>query len=235
MSNYAVVLAGGIGKRMGDVKLPKQFLEIANTPIIILTIKHILDTGLFDFILVVTHEDWMEYLEELLLNSSIKNDNIKLIRGGMERIDSIENAVDYLKKENVKDDDVVVFCDAVRPFVTKKILTDAVYKTKEYGATVAVCPVKDTMIISENKVAIDMPDRKKLFHGQAPDSFQFGIIHNAIKSLSLSDRTKITGTAQICQINNIVVHTIEGDEKNIKITTIMDLFLANAIYKEMYV
>lgn len=79
-----------------------------------------------------------------------------------------------------------------------------------------------------------MPDRTKLFHGQAPDSFKFSIIYDALKSLTEDERKFITGTSQICASKNIPVHTFLGDERNIKITTIMDLFLANAIYKEMF-
>lgn len=233
MSNHAVILAGGTGKRMGEVKLPKQFLEICNEPIIILTLNQIIKSKLFDSIVIVVHEDWIDYMKELLLNSSIQIQNINLINGGNERIDSIENAIDYLKNNKIKNDDVVVFCDAVRPFITTDILTNAVNETKKYGATVAICPVKDTMIISENNLAIDIPKRSNLYHGQAPDSFKFNVIYDSIKSLTPKEKRIVTGTAQICQIKGVPVHTIMGDEKNIKITTMIDLFVGTAIYKEI--
>lgn len=231
--NIAVILSGGTGKRMGDVKLPKQFLEVCNIPIIILTIKNVIKSNLFDKVLIVMHPDWFDYLKELLLNYSIDMSNIDIISGGNERLDSIENALDFLEKDTHKDD-IVVFLDAVRPFITNEILKNAVSETQKYGATVAVCPVKDTMIFSENGVATDMPERSKLFHGQAPDSFKFNTIYSSLKNLTPNERKKITGTAQICQIKNIPIHTFLGDEKNIKITTVMDLFLAKAIFKEMY-
>ena len=82
MKKYAVILAGGTGKRMGDVKLPKQFLEICNVPIIILTIKKILSSKLFDFIYIVIHKDWFEYLDELLINANIDKTYINFILGG---------------------------------------------------------------------------------------------------------------------------------------------------------
>lgn len=232
-NHIAAILAGGTGKRMGDVKLPKQFLEVCNIPIIILTIKNVIKSNLFNKILIVIHPDWFDYLKELLLNYSIDTSNIDIVAGGNERLDSIENALNHLKS-STKDDDIVVFLDAVRPFITEEILKNAVYETKKYSATVAVSPVKDTMIVSENGIAIDMPDRSKLFHGQAPDSFKFKVIYDSLKSLTPEERKRITGTAQICQTKNIPIHTFLGDEKNIKITTIMDLFLAKAIFKEMY-
>ena len=234
MKKYAVILAGGTGKRMGDVKLPKQFLEICNVPIIILTIKKILSSKLFDFIYIVIHKDWFEYLDELLINANIDKTYIKFIAGGKERIDSIENALDDLQNINCQDNDIVVFLDAVRPFITDEILKNAVEKTIIHGATVAITPVKDTMIISENGIATSMPNRNHLYHGQAPDSFKFKTIYDALKSLTKDERKLITGTAQICQNKGIPVYTYSGDEKNIKITTIMDLFVAKAIYEEMF-
>lgn len=234
MKKYAVILAGGTGKRMGDVKLPKQFLEICNIPIIILTIKKILNSKLFDFIYIVIHKDWFEYLDELLINANIDKTNIKIIEGGKERIDSIENALDDLQSINCKSDDIIVFLDAVRPFITDEILKHAINETIIYSATVAITPVKDTMIISENGIATSMPNRNILYHGQAPDSFKFKIIYDAIKSLTIEEKKCITGTAQICQNKGIEIHTYPGDEKNIKITTIMDLFVAKAIYEEMF-
>ena len=62
MTNYAVILAGGTGSRMGEVKLPKQFLEINGTPIIIHTINQFLISNLFDKICIAIHKDWIKYL-----------------------------------------------------------------------------------------------------------------------------------------------------------------------------
>ncbi|AWI33748.1 IspD/TarI family cytidylyltransferase [Helicobacter apodemus] len=230
----AVVLAGGVGKRMGDVKLPKQFLEINGIATIILTLKNLLDSQLFDSSYIVIHKDWKQYLEELLTNSCVNIPKENIICGGKERIDSIENALDTLKIKNTKGDDIVLFHDAVRPFITKELLNRGLLTALKYDACVAITPVKDTMIIVEDEVALAMPNRSSLFHGQAPDIFKFSLIYDCIKSLKPEEKATITGTAQICQTKGVKVHTFLGDERNIKITSIMDLFLAKAIYREMY-
>ncbi|MBX7491428.1 IspD/TarI family cytidylyltransferase [Helicobacter turcicus] len=230
----AVVLAGGIGKRMGDVKLPKQFLEINGIATIVLTLKNLLDSRLFDSLYIVIHKDWRQYLYELLTNSLLQIPKENIICGGRERIDSIENALDILKAKGTNPDDIVLFHDAVRPFITKELLDRGLCAALKYGACVAITPVKDTMIIVENEVALAMPNRSSLFHGQAPDIFKFGLIYDCIKSLKPEEKLTITGTAQICQRQGVKVHTYLGDERNIKITSIMDLFLAKAIYREMY-
>ena len=234
MKKIAVILAGGTGKRMGNVKLPKQFLEICGIPVIVLTVKNILSYYVFDKVVIVIHPEWKNYLMELLSNYNIDIDKIAFVDGGLERIQSIENGLDYLKKSGAEDDDIVVIHDAVRPFASKALFANAVAETQKYGATVAIVPAKDTMIFSENGIAIDMPDRTKLFHGQAPDSFKFKILYDALKSLSAEEMATITGTAQICQKKGIIIHTFLGEENNIKITTIEDMFLAKAIYEELY-
>ena len=234
MRKIAVVLAGGTGKRMGNVKLPKQFLEICGIPVIVMTVKNILSFGLFNKVVIVIHPEWKKYLMELLANYTVDISQIAFVNGGQERIQSIENGLDYLKKTGAEDDDIVVIHDAVRPFASKALFANAIEETQKYGATVAIVPAKDTMIVSENGIAVDMPDRTKLFHGQAPDSFKFKILYDALKSLSTDEMATITGTAQICQKKGIVIHTFLGEENNIKITTIEDMFLAKAIYEELY-
>ena len=234
MKKIAIILAGGTGKRMGSVKLPKQFLEICGIPVIVLTVRNILESELFNQMIVVIHPEWKNYLMELLANYNIDTSQIAFVDGGQERIESIENGLDYLKESGADNDDIVVIHDAVRPFASKDLFSNAITETQKYGATVAIVPAKDTMIVSENGIATDMPDRSKLFHGQAPDSFKFNVIFDALKGLSKEEKATITGTAQICQKKGIVIHTFLGEENNIKITTIEDMFLAKAIYEELY-
>ena len=197
MKKIITILAGGTGKRMGNVKLPKQFLEICGIPVIVLTIRNILAYALFDQMTIVIHPEWKDYLAELLTNYSIDTTKIAFVDGGQERIESIENGLDYLKISGAEDDDIVVIHDAVRPFASKTLFANAIAETEKYGATVAIVPAKDTMIVSENGIATDMPDRTKLFHGQAPDSFKFKIIYDALMSLTPEEKKTITGTAQI--------------------------------------
>lgn len=229
----AVVLAGGVGKRMGHVKLPKQFLEINGIAMIILTLQNIIDSRLFDAIYIVIHPDWKQYLDELLANYQIDIPRENMIDGGHERIDSVENALDVLRVKNTQPDDIVLFADAVRPFVSKELLSRALLATMEHGACVAIVPAKDTMVIVENGAILTIPYRSSLFHGQAPDAFRFGILYDCIKSLCPEEKLQITGTAQICHAKGIKVHTFLGDERNIKITSITDLLFAKAIHREM--
>ena len=231
MKNYAVILAGGMGKRMGE-KLPKQFIKLQDIPIIILTIKNVINVRMFDDIYVAIHSEWKEYLEELLNKYNIYEKKLHIIFGGKERLDSIYNSIQSIEKDNViQEQDIVVVCDAVRPFTTKQIFMDSIDKARKFGACVCTLPAIDTMLFVENNIVTQVPSRQNIFHGQAPDSFKISILYKALNSLTEEEKKIITGTAQICVLKHIPVYTIPGDIRNIKITTPEDIKIAENIIK----
>ncbi|MBD5405759.1 2-C-methyl-D-erythritol 4-phosphate cytidylyltransferase [bacterium] len=232
MSNIAIILAGGIGSRMGNVNLPKQFLKIGDIPIIIMTLQNILKTKLFDKTIIAIHKDWVDFLKELLNRFKIDSSKINIVIGGKERLDSIENVL-YKIKNNTNKDDIVVICDAARPFITKDMLNNSIIKAQQYDVAIATIPAKDTMVISENNIVIDIPNRNNMFNVQTPESFKFGLLYDAMKTLTAQERQSITCSSQICEKKGIPIHSFSGDERNIKITTMIDLYLANIIYEEM--
>lgn len=228
MKNFAVILAGGIGQRMGE-SLPKQFIKLSGCPIIILTIRRILSVQEFDKIIIVIHPDWKQYLQNQIEEYQISTEKIIIISGGKERLDSIKNSLKQIMLISNSPDDIVVICDAVRPFVSKEILQNSIKMSRSHGACVCALPAIDTMLYVENNIITSVPLRKNIFHGQAPDSFQVSILNEALNSLTEDEKKIITGTAQICVLKHIPVYTIPGDIKNIKITTPDDIKIAENI------
>ena len=228
MKNFAVILAGGIGQRMGE-SLPKQFIKLSGCPIIILTIRRILSVQEFDKIIIVIHPDWKQYLKNQIEEYQISTEKIIITSGGKERLDSIKNSLKQIMLISNSPDDIVVICDAVRPFVSKEILQNSIKMSRSHGACVCALPAIDTMLYVENNIITSVPLRKNIFHGQAPDSFQVSILNEALNSLTEDEKKIITGTAQICVLKHIPVYTIPGDIKNIKITTPDDIKIAENI------
>ena len=230
--NFAVILAAGKGKRMHlSTGIPKQFIKISGIPIVIYTINKILSAKCFDKVYVSVCSDFIDYFIKLLKEYSIDKDRIIITEGGKERIDTIQNTLKAIEIDTtISNDDVVVICDAVRPFVSTKILYESINTARDFGACVATIPAHDTMFsIEESGIINSLLPRSKIFHGQAPDSFRFNILKQALDSLSEEEKLVITGTAQICLIKGIPVKAIKGSRKNIKITTIEDLQLAEQI------
>lgn len=230
---FAAILAGGTGARMNKHNIPKQFIDLCGKPIIIHTIEKILAVKDFDYIFIAIHPEYKEYLQNILKTFNLADESrIIVINGGKERIDSVQNVINSAYEFNHNDNDIIVIHDAVRPFVSKQILLNSIKTANEYGACVAVTPAIDTMYTLDNSGSIiGFPDRKKMFNGQAPDSFKLGILKKSLESLTTEEKTKITGTVQICSIKGHSIMSIPGDYKNIKITTENDLIIAESILK----
>jgi 2-C-methyl-D-erythritol 4-phosphate cytidylyltransferase len=114
--------------------------------------------------------------------------------------------------------------------VTKQILSDSIDAAAKYGACVAAVPASDTMLHSvSGEVVDDIPVRSEIFHGQAPDSFNLKHFLDMQAALTSEQREAITGTSQICTMNNQPIHMIKGDTINFKITTDSDLAVVRSI------
>jgi 2-C-methyl-D-erythritol 4-phosphate cytidylyltransferase len=223
---YGVILASGIGSRMKS-EIPKQFLQLDGVPIVIFTIFAMISMPRIDHIVLVSHPDYIDYVNDLLadyLSDSLR-EKISVIAGGKERIDSIDNAVSSITSAGtICPEDVIIFHDAVRPFVTHKILSDSIDGALACGAAVAGLPAVDTMLYSENGKYVDsIPDRARLYNGQAPDSFRLEYFIKLRNNICENDKSKVFGTSQICQLNQAPMAIIPGDEINFKVTTPRDL------------
>ena len=230
--NYAVILAGGSGNRMKSINIPKQYHEINGVPIIIYTLKTFIELKCFDYIYIAINPTFTDFVNSILEKYFNTNDisNITLINGGKERIDSIHNVIKSIELKEINDDDIIVIHDAVRPFVTEKIILDNIEGAKKYGATVTSVPVNDTILLSTDGDYVDrIHIRKTLFNGQSPDSFNLKTFIELENKLTDEQKDIITGTSQVCTLNDYPIKMIEGDTANFKITTDADLDLAEHI------
>lgn len=231
---YAAVLAGGRGTRMKTINLPKQFYEINNKPVIIYTIENLLKEKSIDKIYVAVIKEYYDTMLKLCQKYFKNNSKIKVIYGGRERMDTIDNVTAAIENDNeILDDDIIIIHDAVRPFISTKILKDSIKYTRKYGATVAKINAIDTILYSQKGIIVeDVPLRKNLYLGQSPDSFNLKKLIEYKNNLSNEERQKITGTSQIWTLNNKEIHMIEGSPYNFKITNDIDLMVAKTIINE---
>lgn len=230
--NYGVILAGGKGTRIKKINIPKQYYEINGIPIIIYTLRKMLSIKAFDYIYIAIDNDYYgvvnNYLNKFIDKNSLKK--IKIVTGGKERIDTIHNVIEEIKKNDISDNDVIVIHDAVRPFVTERILKDSIEGARKYGACVASVKVSDTMLISTSGEYVEkIPDRNSIYKGQSPDSFNLKKFIELETNLTEEEKKIIVGTSQICTMNNYPIRMIEGDNINFKITSDSDIDLAENI------
>ena len=228
---FGVVLAGGIGTRMGNVEKPKQFMEIGGKPIIIHTIEKIVLNTQFEKVLVLSPKQWIKHTQDLIRKYISFADNVVVIEGGASRNETIMNSIAFIEKEGRLDDDtIIVTHDSVRPFVTHRILEENIKYAKEYGACDTVIPATDTIVESTDKQLItSIPDRSAMYQGQTPQSFKAAHLRSLYQSLSAEEKRILTDACKILVIKGEKVHLVEGEVSNIKITYPYDLKVAEAL------
>lgn len=232
--NYAIILAAGIGTRIKNLNIPKQYYKINGIPIIMYTIKKFVDLNCFSQIYLTVDKDCHEYMKNLLREYIKNHDKIQLVTGGKERIDSIHNVIKKMDYETINDEDIIVVHDGVRPFVTDEIILDSIECAEKYGACVTSSPVNDTILQSKNGEYVDnIPVRSTLFCGQSPDTFNLKKFIEMINGLNNDQKAKITGTSDICTFYNVPIRMIKGNNLNFKITTDADLKIAELLLREM--
>lgn len=230
---YAGILAGGIGSRMGNVPLPKQFLELDGKPIIIHTIEKFLLTKEFDKIFIATPQKWVLHTRDILNKFNLDDSRLEVIQGGSDRNETIMNIVDYIEKNKaITDNDVIITHDAVRPFLTRRIINENINAVLENKAVDTVIPAIDTIITSKNGENIEsIPLRNEMYQGQTPQSFNINSLKHNYYKLSTDNKKLLTDACKIMVASNQKVKLVDGELYNIKITTPYDLKVANSIIK----
>ncbi len=230
---YAGILAGGIGSRMGNIPLPKQFLELDGKPIIVHTIEKFLLTKEFDKIFIATPQKWVLHTQDILKKFNIDDQRIEVIQGGTDRNETIMNIIDNIEKDkSIKEEDVIVTHDAVRPFLTRRIIKENIEFVLENKAVDTVIPAIDTIITSKNGRDIDsIPVRNEMYQGQTPQSFNIKSLKENYNKLSDDNKKVLTDACKIMVVSNQNVKLVDGELYNIKITTPYDLKVANSIIK----
>ena len=233
--NYVIILAAGFGTRIKNLTIPKQYYEINGIPIIMYTIKKFMDLDCFDYIYLTVDANYKDLMIQLLKKHIDNYEQIKLVEGGKERIDSICNVIKVIENDNnVTNEDIIIVQDGVRPFVSNEIILNSIECAKKYGTCATSSPVNDTIFQSENGDTVDnIPVRSTLFCGQSPDAFNLKNFIDMINGLNDEQKRSITGTSDICLFYNIPIKMIKGSNLNFKITTDADLKIAELLLKDV--
>lgn len=231
---YGGILAGGKGTRMGRTELPKQFLTIGNKPIIIHTVEQFLISNKIDKIVIGTNENWRSYTEDIFNKYYPNNDKIIIINGGTTRNETIVNICKYAQENSPNEINYVVTHDAVRPFITQRIIKDNVEAIMKdnVDAVDTVVPAFDTIVEAKDGEMINnIPIRDYMYQGQTPQTFRTDELLENYNSLSEEEKNILTDGIKIYVLKNKKAQIVRGETFNMKITTAYDLKLANAIVK----
>ncbi len=228
---FGVVLAGGIGSRMGNVEKPKQFMEIGGKPIIVHTVEKFVINAQFEKIIVLSPRQWIRYTRDIMEKYIAMKDRIDVIEGGATRNETIMNAIRHIEEQYGLDEEtIIVTHDSVRPFVTHRILEDNIRLARAAGACDTVIPASDTIVESADHARItNIPERSKMYQGQTPQSFRAKKLRDAYESLTQEEKNILTDACKILILKGEDVRLAEGEVFNIKITYPHDLRVAESL------
>lgn len=219
----AIIVAAGEGKRMG-ADAPKPLLLLAGKPILVHTLEAVAASSVGRAIIVVAAAERARF--ELLLGSAkLGRLQWTLQNGGARRQDSVAGGL----AEVDADCEIVVVHDAVRPLVTPGLIDRSVEAAAKDGAAVAGVPVADTIkVVSRERRIESTPPRDALWAIQTPQAFRAALLREAHRRAAI-DRVEATDDAMLVERLGEKVAVVEGERRNLKITTPEDLAIAEAL------
>ena len=219
----AVIVAAGNASRMGGID--KVMAPINGEPMIVRTVRTFQNAVAVKEIVIVTREDLIPKITSLCG----KFGKVRaVVVGGKDRAESVKNGLRMLSKQ-VK---LAAVQDGARPLITEAVIDRTIRAAHTYGAAAPAIPVKDTIKVVEGGIVSSTPDRATLKAIQTPQVFDFDLLKAALKK-AFEDGAAITDDCSAVERIGFKVRIVEGDERNIKVTTPMDLKIAELLLEEM--
>lgn len=218
MKKYAVIVAGGKGVRMGSA-VPKQFLPLNGHPILYHTIKAFADAYADMQLVLVLPQDQLSYAQ-MVLQSFPERIDITIVAGGETRYHSVQNGL------KVVDENSIVFVhDGVRPLVSTALIQRCYEQAVDKGSAIPAIPVADSMRILEDEYSRPI-DREQMRIIQTPQTFKAEVILSAFQQ---EYQVAFTDEATVVEAYGDNVYLVDGEKRNIKVTTPEDMIVAEAL------
>ena len=219
----AVIVAAGTASRMGGID--KVMANLNERPMIAHTVERFQQCDAVREIVIVTREDLITTIMELCASY----DKVKaVVVGGSSRQDSVRSGLNALSKSV----QLVAIHDGARPLVTWEVIDRTIRAANTYGAAAPAVPVKDTIKVVKGGVVAETPDRSTLVAVQTPQVFDLDLLRGALDKVC-KEGIPVTDDCSAVEQLGMSVKIVEGDERNLKITTKLDLKVAQMLLEEM--
>lgn len=219
----AVIVAAGTASRMGGID--KVMAPLKGEPMILHTVRAFQESPVIRQIVVVTRKDLVETIQALC---STMDKVTAVVEGGTDRQASVEAGLAAVSEKMA----MVAVHDGARPLISQAVIDRTVRAAHTYSAAAPAIAVKDTVKIVKGGVVESTPDRSKLFAVQTPQVFDRELLMGALKK-ARRNHAVITDDCSAVERIGMSVKIVEGDEKNLKVTTPLDLKVASLLMEEM--
>ena len=229
MKNYVILLAGGVGKRMGG-DIPKQFMEVEGKPIIVYTLERFQCNPQVEKIVVVCIKDWIDHLHNLIQVYSLSKVTW-IIEGGATGHDSIRNGVFFLR-DKIEPDDFIIVHDAVRPIIPQKAIDEVLRVAHDNGNASSSIACHPPIVYTEDfKSGIKDVDREHVMLTASPQAYRYSLALRCYERAEQEDKHNFTFTSSLLIYCGERIYFARGTTSNIKITQKEDLALFGALLK----
>ena len=218
----AVIVAAGSASRMGGID--KVMAELDGEPMVVKSVRAFQNCDAIREIVVVTRPDLIVPIRDLC---SGFDKVTAVVAGGKDRPGSVTNGLNALSTK-VK---LAAIHDGARPLISFQVIDRTVRAANTYGAAAPAIPVKDTIKVVQGGIVKETPERKHLFAVQTPQVFDFDLLRGALKKAA-EDKAEITDDCSAVERMGMSVKIVEGDERNLKITTPIDLTIAKMLLED---
>lgn len=234
MGNYAVLLAGGVGERMG-AGLPKQFIEIAGKTVIEHSIEAFEKHEMVDGIVIVIVSEYHKQLEEIIEKNKYKK-VMNVVNGGASRKESSMIGVKVIADKFADDSNINLLIHTVaRCGITEKIITDCINALKDHPVVVPYIPVSDSIavkhMVGNDSFIKEVPNRDNLIVPQTPECFSLKIIKEAHSLIKETDKFN-EDSAAVLKYKLADIFLVEGDVRNLKLTLPQDIIILERFLSE---
>ena len=228
MANVALIIAGGVGARMGQ-DIPKQFINVNDKPVIVYTMEAFQSHPDIDAIEVVCLDGWHDVLRAYAKQFGIaKLENV--VSGGKNGQDSIRNGLLDIYERYNSDDDIVLIHDAIRPMLLPEIISDNIRVCRKHGNAITVVPCTAAMLKTYDSISTEeQVPRDNLKITQTPQAF---FIKDIVEAHKEALDKGITNSVASCTMYIELGRTLymsKGSEKNLKLTTTEDIEIFKAL------
>jgi len=223
--NTAIIAAAGMGNRMASDR-PKQFLQLAGTPIIFHTLAPFDQCDSIQEVIVVLPAEEAAAFVTLAGKRGLRKLS-RVVPGGTTRADSVKRGLMAIRPATAG---IVAVHDGVRPFVTVEEIESVVKAAESDGAAILVAPVTDTIKHVSGNSVIKTLDRGQLRRALTPQCFHYELLRKAYEQADVNDPS-LTDESALLEKIGVPVRTIEGSSRNIKITTPQDLLIAETFLR----
>ena len=216
MKVFAIIPAGGKGKR-GGTETPKQYLRFHGKELIVCTLEVFQKNNFVNEIIIAAEPVYFSLLKEIKEKFRLTKIS-KIVEGGVERQDSVYNALKAIKAD---DNDLVAVHDAARPLLPENILTNAIKTAKEKGNALVCVKARDTLLKGD-KIVKEYVDRTEMYYVQTPQIFRY---EDLMKAMKKAYEKNFIGTDESMLIKElgININIVEGSMLNFKVTTVTDI------------